>query len=52
MVKFEVEIEEEVFDQLKKIGLELIKNDPEALVNYAAEKALEFYMKKLESEGK
>ena len=49
--ELEVDIDDGTYAKLKELGLELIKDDEKALVNYAAKKALEAYLKKAEKKS-
>jgi len=50
MVEIEIDMSEEMYESLAKLGLELIKNDKDALVNYATVVALKKKVKDAEAE--
>ena len=55
MVEMELEMDDSLIEPMKKYALETIRNDEKALLNYAVNKALEFYVDKYDqskSKGK
>jgi len=51
-VKFDVDIDNNEYDMLKNYGLEQIKNDDQALINYAVNKILRAEVEREEKKGK